>query len=116
MPDRRVVFIKIRDIADSLRLSDKVSEGAADLVAAYLDYGPEDPPKEPVMAVSALYMSSIMWERPVSRKAFSACVGVSPGTISRSYRKMAKILFPNIGECCRRVGEEGGRMPGPPSG
>jgi transcription initiation factor TFIIIB Brf1 subunit/transcription initiation factor TFIIB len=108
--------MQIRNIADSLDLCSKVSEGAADLVVAYIDCEPGDSPQEPVMAASALYMSSIMWGKPVSQKAFSVCIGVSTGAIGRGYRRMARILFPSVGECCRRGTRREERKPGLPSG
>ena len=94
----------------------EVSEGAADLVVAYTDCELGDSPQETVMAASALYMSSIMWGKPISQKAFSVSTGVSTETIGRGYRKMAKILFPSIGECCRWGTRREERKPGLPSG
>jgi transcription initiation factor TFIIIB Brf1 subunit/transcription initiation factor TFIIB len=115
-PDREAAFLEIRSIADSLGLREEIAEGAADLVATYLEYGPEDPPRVPVMAASAVYMSSIMWGKPVSQRILSESIGASRGTLNRGYRKMAGILFPNVGECCTRAGLDGEREPELPSG
>ena len=102
----RAPFEELRSIGVKLNTDSTILERAADLVVAYLCAEPEWTPPTSVMAASALYMSTVMWGRPIAQKAAAEAIGVSASTVNRSYKRMAKVLFPYSGQCCQRKGRD----------
>ena len=99
-------FEELKSIGSKLHTDPAILERAADLVVAYLRAEPEWNPPTPVMAASVLYMSTVMWGRPIAQKAAAEAIGVSASTVNRSYKRMAKVLFPYSGQCCQRKGRD----------
>ncbi len=102
----QATFEELKSIGSKLHTDPAILERAADLVVAYLRAETEWTPRTPVMAAAALYMSTVMWGRPIAQETAGEAIGVSASTVNRSYKKMAKVLFPYSGQCCQRKGRD----------
>jgi len=98
----QATFEELKSIGSKLNTDPAILDRAADLVVAYLRAEPERTPRTPVMAAAVLYMSTVMWGRPIAQEDAAKAIGVSASTVNRSYKRMAKVLFPYSGQCCQR--------------
>jgi transcription initiation factor TFIIIB Brf1 subunit/transcription initiation factor TFIIB len=77
-----------------LGANEAVRSRSIELVSTYLKEKPEDGDRMDILVASALYMSFILEDKPVSQDLVAEAAGISSSTLRKWYKRMASVVRP----------------------
>jgi transcription initiation factor TFIIIB Brf1 subunit/transcription initiation factor TFIIB len=77
-----------------LGANEAVRSRSMELLSSYLKEKPEDRARMDILNASALYMSFILEDRPVSQDLVAGAAGISSSTLRKWYKRMAAVVKP----------------------
>ena len=77
-----------------LGANEAVRARSKEMVSSYLKMKPEDENRMDILNASALYMSFILEDKPVSQDLVAQAAGISSSTLRKWYKRMASVVRP----------------------
>jgi len=92
-------------IARELGVEKEMRDRDRQLIGLFLGRHPKRTPKPRVMAAAALYISSILVDRPISQNGVSRAAATTAATLRKWYKEMAAVLLPRgeLSAACPRT-------------